>query len=76
MLGTYKTYSAPYVAHGFKLPMVSSSSECCYSDPTNTDGPEVSSLYGECIFSSYTDADMDLTLEVQAAAEAAAYPDR
>ena len=46
------------------------------SDPTNEDGPEVSSLYGECIFSTYTEADMDLTLEVQAAAEAADFPAR
>ncbi|KAA6418770.1 MAG: hypothetical protein FRX49_11258 [Trebouxia sp. A1-2] len=46
------------------------------SDPTNEDGPEVSSLYGECIFSTYTGADMALTMEVQAAAEAASFPAR
>jgi len=36
----------------------------------------VSSLYGQCIFSSYTGADMALTMEVQAAAEAASFPAR
>ena len=46
------------------------------SDPTNTDGPEIASLYGECIFSAYTEADLDLTMEVQAAAEAAIFPAR
>ncbi len=51
-------------------------SDNCCSDPTNEDGPEVSSLYGQCIFSSYTGADMALTMEVQAAAEAASFPAR
>jgi len=57
------------------LPIADWSDNCC-SDPTNDDGPEVSSLYGQCIFSSYTGADMALTMEVQAAAEAASFPAR
>lgn len=48
--------------------------EC--SDPTNTDGLEVASLFGDCTFSAYTQADMDLTMEVQAAAAAAKFPAR
>ena len=46
------------------------------SDPTSTDGPEFAALFGECIFSMYTDADMDLTMEMQAAAAAADFPAR
>ena len=46
------------------------------SDPTNEDGPEVASLFGECIFSTYTEADLELTMEIQAAAETASYPAR
>ena len=46
------------------------------SDPTSTNGPEFAALFGECIFSMYTDADMDLTREMQAAAAAANFPAR
>lgn len=48
----------------------------CCSYPTQTYGPEYAFLYGECIFSSYTAADLDLADELQAAAEAAAFPAR
>ena len=46
------------------------------SDPTSTNGPEFAALFGECVFSMYTDADMDLTREMQAAAAAAKFPAR
>lgn len=46
------------------------------SDPASTNGPEFAALFGECIFSMYTHADMDLTMEMQAAAAAANFPAR
>ena len=61
--------------HAAKVLHADQPDNCC-SDPTNEDGPEVSSLYGQCIFSTYTGADMALTMEVQAAAEAASFPAR